>query len=45
MLRVASAMIASLAILTLAVPSSAQQPAAPAAQPQSQAAPAQSQPL
>lgn len=38
-------MIASLAILTLAVPSSAQQPAAPAAQPQSQAAPAQSQPL
>lgn len=38
-------MVASLAILTLAVPSSAQQPAAPAAQPQSQAAPAQSQPL
>ncbi|WP_139482755.1 tonB-system energizer ExbB [Bradyrhizobium ivorense] len=45
MLRAAFAMVASLAILTLAVPSSAQQPAAPAAQPQSQAAPAQSQPL
>nr|WP_246799656.1 tonB-system energizer ExbB [Bradyrhizobium sp. CCBAU 51753] len=44
MLRAAFAMIASLAILTLAVPSSAQQPAAPAAQPRSQTAPAQSQP-